>query len=212
MCLLILFSYTFQECSLFKWKIICYYWPHTLIKEIFSFCWPFLQLIKGWYWPIICKIIKCVALSVVDISRNLKRWVRLEAQTHKNPIRSKQKINNRLWLGYFLISVTRPSWDTCGFMNSLVKVDQRQHHLSGCRSAPVQRVALAHHQDWLVLLWQCPLAVDAFQYQWRIWVFITADRQGKARGSLSLNVHLGRFEACTCVKCTSCHIIIRYVT
>lgn len=67
---------------------------------------------------------------------------------------------------YTLIS---PSCD------SLVKVNEWEDDLSGCRSAPVQSVALAHHQDGLVLLTQRPLAVYPPQHQRSIRVFIPAD-------------------------------------
>lgn len=58
---------------------------------------------------------------------------------------------------------------------SLVKVDEREDHLSWCRTTPVQTVALAHHQDGLVLLRKGTLAVDPPQHQRSVRIFISAD-------------------------------------
>lgn len=54
----------------------------------------------------------------------------------------------------------------------------------------MQCVALAHHQNGLILLRWRPLAVNSPQYQRRVGVFVSDDGQTAVGGSLSLDVYL----------------------
>lgn len=74
--------------------------------------------------------------------------------------------------------------------HSLVEVDEGEDNLSGSRAVPVQGVALAHHEDRLVLLGQRPMAVDTSQHQGSLRVLISTDGQTEAGSSLGLDIHL----------------------
>lgn len=54
----------------------------------------------------------------------------------------------------------------------------------------MQRVALAQHQNGLVLLRERRLAVDASQHQGLVWILVPDDRQAQVGHALCLDVHL----------------------
>lgn len=74
--------------------------------------------------------------------------------------------------------------------HSLVEVNEGKDSLSGSWAVPMQGIALAHHEDRLVLLGQRPLAVNTPQHQRSLRVVISTDGQTEAGSSLGLDIHL----------------------
>lgn len=71
-----------------------------------------------------------------------------------------------------------------------VKVGEWEDDFFGCLAVPVQRVALAQHQNGLVLLRECCLAVNTPQHPGLIRILIPDDWQAQVGHALCLYVHL----------------------